>query len=108
MDLFWSYAATFILSFIGLGIFYRNTLRNGLASIYMLFFVFVTYSIICNMYFYLPQDPYLLAFYAAQGWFAVACVRMQRKRKQQPAAARQRVPLTVSSHVEETQASVAQ
>ncbi|MFT9849896.1 hypothetical protein [Aneurinibacillus sp. REN35] len=108
MDSFWGYIGMFILSFVGLGIFYRNTLRNGLVSIYILFFAFVTYSIVCDMYFRLPQDPHLLAFYLAQAWFAFVYMRTQRKRKHQPASAPQRSPLPVSARVEEAQASIAQ
>ncbi|ERI04622.1 hypothetical protein [Aneurinibacillus aneurinilyticus] len=82
MAVYLSYLGLFLISFIALGIFYHNTMRNGLLSLYFLFFAFTTYTFFCNVYFHLLLDAHFLVFYVAQGWFVLSY--LLKKRKKQP------------------------
>jgi hypothetical protein len=107
MAAYWSYFGIFMLSLIGLGLFYRNTVKNRMVSFYFLFFAFTTYSLLCNLYFHLPQSGYFITFYIAQSWFVFSYLLKSKKRRE-PVRKKQRAKIPVSFPQEETKNYAAQ
>jgi uncharacterized membrane protein len=103
MAAYGNYLVVFICSFIGLGIFYRNTLRNRAISLYLFFYAFTTYSFLCNLYFGLPQGQHFVAFYTAQSVFVFSyLLKKGRKKQTEPVYKKQQGKAPVSLRTEET------
>ncbi|CEH31288.1 hypothetical protein AM501_10410 [Aneurinibacillus migulanus] len=107
MAVYLGYLGLFLISFIVLGIFYHNTMRNKLRSLYFLFFAFTTYTLLCNLYFHLLLDAHFLVFYAAQGWFVFSYL-LRKGKKQQARPHQESIRPPTSFPVEKEREYVAQ
>jgi cytochrome b561 len=90
---YWMYLGAFIFSLLVLGIFYRNTRKNGVISFYFFFFAFTTYTILCNLFFSIPVNGYFLSFYVAQTLYVLSFISKKKGQKQKFAQKKQQVKL---------------
>jgi uncharacterized membrane protein len=88
-----TYLGAFILSLLVLGIFYRNTRKNGVISCYFFFFAFTTYTILCNLFFSIPVNGYFLSFYVAQTLYVLPFIWKKKGQKQKHVQKKQQVKL---------------